>query len=355
MTDHAFTAQILRSSARGLSSLAAERLLPRVKTRLADDVHAGWREHLDGRLTELALALDEGRPATFLDQIAWAKVAFASRSLEVDDLRVSLECLHEVVADELPADVGAPVLKLLTTARADFDALAVEAAPSGLEHESPTRALTTRYMLAVLEGDRRGASQLVLDAVTSGELTVTEALLDVVMLAQRELGRMWHANEISVAEEHVVSATAARLIGQLGALAPVAEPHGKVVLCAALMDDEHDLGLRVLAELFEVDGWRSVLVGGRLPVEELAGAIERFGADLLLLSASLDSHRSGLASAIADLRAGGTPRAALPILVGGPAFVGREDAAGAVGADACVTHARDVLGVARGLVGLDGA
>jgi hypothetical protein len=49
------------------------------------------------------------------------------------------------------------------------------------------------------------------------------------MPAQAELGMMWHADEISVAEEHFVSPTTRKVIAQVMARAPRLPTKGKTM------------------------------------------------------------------------------------------------------------------------------
>jgi methanogenic corrinoid protein MtbC1 len=72
--------------------------------------------------------------------------------------------------------------------------------------DTPEGRLAAEYLLAVMEGDRRRASQLILDAVDQGQ-SVRDVYLRVLLPAQQEVGRMWLVGEINVAEEHFASAT----------------------------------------------------------------------------------------------------------------------------------------------------
>ena len=66
--------------------------------------------------------------------------------------------------------------------------------------------LASEYLLAVLEGDRRRASHVILDTVDGGR-AIRDVYLQVLLPAQREVGRMWLVGEVNVAEEHFASAT----------------------------------------------------------------------------------------------------------------------------------------------------
>jgi methanogenic corrinoid protein MtbC1 len=208
--------------------------------------------------------------------------------------------------------------------------------------------LAAGYMLALLEGERRRAIALVTDAVRQGEVDVAGALLDVCLPAQRELGRMWHMNEITIAEEHFVTSTTMMLRGQLLALAPEPESCGRTVVTAALEDDAHDLGVSVVGDLFELDGWRVVSLGALVPVDDLVWSAETFTADLVVLAATLAAHRRAVTRAVETLRR----EHPVPVLVGGRAFHEDPSLWKRTGADGHAATAREAVPLGRRLAGL---
>lgn len=348
-----FLAQILDASASGYAVLATERLLarrPEVADRFAPHPRLAWKENLTGRLRDLSDAVQEGKPNLFIDQVRWGKIAFASRGVPLDDLRESLVALREVLIEELP-DGERPKPTMIIDAALNALETAPDEEPSTLSVETVHGRLAARYVLALLEGDRRAASAMVLDAVDSGALGVHDAYLGVLTPAQQELGRMWHMNEISVAEEHFVTATTKIIMSQLLARAPKRACNGKTVVASAVEGDTHDVGLRVVADFLDMDGWRVIYLGNNMPAGDLVNAVGDFGADLLALSATLYSQRRNVSKAIRMIRER-PDIASTPVIVGGRAFLADDAAWKDVGADALAPDAHTALRVARSLVGL---
>lgn len=348
-----FLAQILDASASGYAVLATERLMlrrPEVAHRFAPHPRLAWKENLTGRLYDLSDAIQQGRPSLFIDQVLWGKIAFAARGVPLGDLRESLVALREVLTDELPEAERAKPLQII---QMSLDALeaAPDEAPSALSVDTPHGRLAAKYVLALLEGDRRAASAMVLDAVDANRVSLHDAYLSVLVPAQQELGRMWHMNEISVAEEHFVTATSKMIMSQLLARAPKSPANGRTVIASAVEGDTHDVGLRVASDFLDIDGWRVIYLGNNMPATDLVQAVSDFRADLLALSATLPSQRRNVAKAIRMLRE--RPEIArVPVLVGGRAFCNDETAWKDAGADAIACDAHDAVRVARSLVGL---
>ena len=353
-----FAAQLLDASAPGYARLATERLLarhPELGDRLGARPFEAWTDNLAGRLRDLSIAVSEGRPDLFADQVAWARTAFDARDVSVDHLRASLTAMHEVLSDELPEAAREPVGRCLEQALTILEGES-SVPPERIGTETVHGRLASRYVLALLEGDRLQARDLVMEAVDAGQLSAVEAVERICLPAQAELGRMWHLGEISIAEEHFVSATTISLMSQLAGRAERAPRNGKCVLSAALGSDLHDIGLRAVSDLLEIDGWRTVFLGAAVPPEDFVQAVDDFGADLVVLSASLVSHRQNVRATVTAVRraAEAAGRKAPWVLVGGPAFSDWDEAHDQVGADGCATTASQAVHLARKLLDTEG-
>ncbi len=344
-----FPSELLRISAHGYAGLAAELLLSDDEAAATSLSFEAWKASMMAWVIEVDAALQDGEPDSFIRHLDWVRRALRARGVDDATLRRALELLASVLDRELPAGARAPVAALLTTGIAHFDvALSIEA--SELDPDDESGRLAAEYVLALLEGRRREATALVLDAVKTRDLDVATAYVDVLAPAQRELGRLWHLGEATVAEEHLVTATTTALMAALMAQAPRRESNGRTVVCASIGGDTHDVGLRMVSDLFELDGWHVLFLGADLPSEAVGSAVTTFNANLLALSATLASHRRDVREAI------GVVRNVAPeclILVGGPAFASGASAGASVGADAVAGSAHEAVTAGRGLVGLD--
>jgi methanogenic corrinoid protein MtbC1 len=78
---------------------------------------------------------------------------------------------------------------------------------------------------------------------------------------------------------------------------------GRKVICACLGDEQHEIGLRCTANIFESEGWRVLYLGARIPVDAIVSTVLEARPDVVCLSIthmdSADRIVKGLA-AIAD-------------------------------------------------------
>lgn len=98
----------------------------------------------------------------------------------------------------------------------------------------------------------------------------------------RQIGELWHAGSISVAEEHLVSQIARQRMIALLAGAPRRSKHH--VVCACPAEEQHELGLLGVALHFRYAGWRVTYLGARTPAEQLARVARVGKAELVALS-----------------------------------------------------------------------
>jgi methanogenic corrinoid protein MtbC1 len=179
----------------------------------------------------------------------------------------------------------------------------------------------TRLQALLAAHEREAAVTEVLRAVEAG-LEIEPLYDDVLLPVLRGLGAGWQTGQTAVWEEHLatqalrsaVEALYPRVLARKAGVVPV--PVTVAFFCPP--DESHDLGLRMLADRFDLHGFRTVYVGASTPVDDMVACARAVRADVVCLSASTHFHRASLRHAVAALQA------ALPsmrILVGGAAFV----------------------------------
>ncbi|HEX8318726.1 cobalamin B12-binding domain-containing protein [Longimicrobium sp.] len=189
-----------------------------------------------------------------------------------------------------------------------------------------------RYLAAVLEGSRRTAFGVVDEAFRDG-IGLRELYLGVFQPAMRDIGRLWQENRITVADEHlataITQAAMARLYDELFRGGGAAGP----LLIAACADTErHELGLRMICDVLEMEGWDTVFLGATVPIEDLVAMVRERRPHVVALSASISPHLPRVRATIDAIREA-MPGAAPLIAVGGRAFADDPGLAERLGAD----------------------
>ncbi len=212
--------------------------------------------------------------------------------------------------------------------------------------------MALKYIGACLEGDTKRAIGFVMDAASEG-MSLATIYLEVLLPAEREIGRMWHGAEASVAEERVVSETTRRLMAILSYENSPSDTMGKTVLAAAVASNAHDIGIRAVADLFEVAGWRVISLGANVPPADVASASKFFEADLVVLAATLTTQLKQLQATIEAIR--GVRGDAVKILVGGNVFSDAPELWKELGADAHASGVEEAVEAGTQALGLAGS
>ena len=75
--------------------------------------------------------------------------------------------------------------------------------------------LSARYLDAQLAADRAEAVRVILEDGLAAGASVSDLLIRVILPAQREIGRLWQENRITIADEHVATAISQLVVAQL--------------------------------------------------------------------------------------------------------------------------------------------
>lgn len=297
------------------------------------------------RLAALGAALTVGRPEAFALEMRWAHSLFAARSVPRAYLLDNLSAMQEVLTEQLPAGERDLAARCLAVALE-----AVQSIPLGSEQPPlgfyATTAQARELLEALVHGNRATALSLAAE-IQAGSQGRARLLLEVLPAVQREIGLLWQLGEIDVAEEHLGS----RIIEEI--LARSAEilddqPDAPLVLAASVSGNDHDIGLRIIAELLREEGLRVMLLGANTPASTIYQTCRSQPVAALALSVTMLVHLPQTAELIQGFPQG---QERPPVVVGGPLFLELDDLHRDLGAEASVRDAASVGKVIRELIG----
>lgn len=208
--------------------------------------------------------------------------------------------------------------------------------------------LRARYLAAQLAGNRREALRLVIDEGVTRGASVLEVQLGVIQEAQREIGRLWQENVISIAQEHMATAISNIALAHLYDHATRAESNGKKVVVACVDGELHDFPARLIADALDLAGFEVRFLGASVPTSSLISMIGAEKPDLLALSTTMSFNVPALKTALARVR---ESFPALPIVAGGGACAGLESSA-PPRPDSTPKDAAETVEAARRLLGI---
>ena len=301
----------------------------------------------DYHLSYLEEAIAAADPTLFVDYVVWVKRLFAGLGFPDDALVVALECTREVLQERLSPEMMGVVRPYLETSLSQLQTESV-VIPSFLPEEEALTGLARQYIAALRQGDRQQASQLILGAVEDGA-AVKDIYLHVFQPVQYEIGRLWQTNQITVAEEHFFTAATQLIMAQLYPHIFSTEKIGRRLVATCVGGELHEIGIRMVADFFEMEGWDTYYLGANTPAETIVQTIDKQQADLLALSATMTFHVSVLADLINRVRATASGQQ-VKILVGGYPFNISDGLWQRLGADGTARNAQDAIDLADQLV-----
>ena len=201
------------------------------------------------------------------------------------------------------------------------------------------------YVGHLLEGEDERCLEMAKDVAP--DLSGLHRLyVSLIAPSQYRVGELWESGEVSVATEHMATATNAYVA--VTTYAPLARSAagGPRAMMVCTPDEMHDLGVHLTADLLECDGWDVDFLGASMPLRDLLGAAQARRPKVIGLSAALSYHLGSVHQTIQALRAA-MGADAPPIVVGGNAFRGDAGLWKAVGADRWAADGSEAVEVFR--------
>ncbi len=201
--------------------------------------------------------------------------------------------------------------------------------------------LEREYLACLLAPDVRRARQLV-DQALAGGVPAATLYIRVLAPAMEEIGRLWEAAQVSVAQEHLSTQITQTVIAALGLHLSGGEPigRGRTAVVSSSPGELHALGGQMVADFLEAQGWAVLALGADIPVHELAELCRVREADVVALSTALPAHLLSVNRACQLLRGLSRPPF---IVLGGRAYGRDRERALAVGADAYAEDPQELL------------
>jgi len=319
---------------------------PELEKRYGREGMKRCREDIDFHFCTLTEAMASEERGIWLHYVAWGKIVLVSRRIRTDDLIDTLLIMQEVIAQSVSGRAATMANRYIQEAVNRFDSFP-DAPPSYIDLCSPLANLANSYLQALLSVDRDEARKLVRSAIQRGT-RVQDVYRYVFEPVQREVGRLWQMNHISVAQEHFCTASTEMLMGELRRELEQSDrgPHFFLGTCVA--GAQHSVGIRMLSELLESNGWKVYFTGANTPTASLVELIGKFQIDVLGISAATAMDLPQVRRLVEAVRSSGKKKTR--IMVGGRVFNEVKGLWKKVGADAWAKDALTGVNVAYKLM-----
>lgn len=193
---------------------------------------------------------------------------------------------------------------------------------------------TTRaFSRAACQGDEQACTEIV-DSLIKAEVGLVRLYSGLFAESLSMVGQWWEVQAIDEGQEHLASAITERLMARVVHFSPPFSTGSKKVVLGCCEGNWHTIGIRMIADVMKLSGWRTIYLGANVPTEAFVAAVREHGPDAVMVSCSItDAVAAGL-ELVRELSCLAKDKGFV-LGSGGSAFNGLHEEVRAAGADFC--------------------
>lgn len=312
-------ADIIRSNRDRLSEAVINSMFinsPKMKDKY-EDLFERLVSDVQFHFDYLAEAIDCSSVALIKEYVKWILVFFKEINVPQREISFTFRLMQKELYKKLTQEQRAITDKYFELLISELENEEPESF-SYLDGDYPLKELSDEYFNLLIDHKRREAATLLTKALESG-ISIKDIYLQVFQRAQWEIGRLWQTKRITVAEEHTFTAATQMIMSQIYPYLFRNEAYKGKVLAACVGRELHEIGIRMVADFLEMDGWDSIYLGANSPTKTVYEAVVKERPDILALSTTIMPHLKQLREIIKMVRQDHTLNY-IKILVGGYPF-----------------------------------
>ena len=174
------------------------------------------------------------------------------------------------------------------------------------------------FLRSLIDGGEEVATNFFITAHLEGK-PLTEIIDRFICPAMREIGELWHREEISVTQEHLATRTVISAMYKLRSALPVPEMKNGLAVCCAMEGDLHELPTLLAQITVENEGLEVINFGAATPLYCLADEVVRYSPNFVCISGAVINDLERLSRDYRDFREK-IAKLGIPILLGGRVF-----------------------------------
>jgi methanogenic corrinoid protein MtbC1 len=172
------------------------------------------------------------------------------------------------------------------------------------------------YLTSLLDGKRSKCRDIV-QKLLDERIDLKRLYTDLFQRSMYRVGKLWENNQITVANEHLATSITESLLNLAYPSIFARERIGRKAVISCAANELHQIGGKMVADIFELNGWDGYFLGANSPIEETARFIHEIRPDVAGISLSILSNLDHLKRGIEAIRSD-FPN--MDLLIGGQAF-----------------------------------
>lgn len=183
-----------------------------------------------------------------------------------------------------------------------------------------SEAVYLHYLDSLLKGDKKQCTQIVSNLVENN-VPLKEIFVQLFQRSMYRIGQMWEKERCSIADEHIATKITESLIEITASHFLNSNKTNKLAIITCIDKEFHELGARMVAGFFEVNGWETLYLGSNSPQSCVIDLIKDRNPDLVGISNNFYINVGRLQKLIEQIHEVAPD---LQILVGGQALSGKQ-------------------------------
>lgn len=272
--------------------------------------------------------------------LLWAGTLYREHGIPEKELHDMLRYLDEAIYRHLPEGEAKTLSAYIESGIETLGSRSTES-ESFLKSGAPLAEEARTYLGLLLDRKREEAADLI-ERLLEKDMPARDIYEHIFQKCLYEIGRLWETNQITVADEHYFTAATQLIISRFYSEIFATEKTGRRLLACSVGGELHEIGVRMVADFFEMEGWDTSYLGANMPSSELIGTLKEHDYDLLAISVTmlpfLDRAGELIQKIRSDSEVSGTR-----IMVGGYPFQMEPDLWKRLGADGSAPSAREAV------------
>jgi methanogenic corrinoid protein MtbC1 len=140
------------------------------------------------------------------------------------------------------------------------------------------------FFNALVDGDKDKCTSLVQSLLSDG-VNLKDIYVELYQKSLYRIGKLWDHNQMSIPQEHMSTQIIESLISRF---APVGKSvPNKKVLVTCIDKEFHEIGAKMVSNVFEQAGWKTYYLGASVPAKETIKFVKQIDPEVIALSWSL--------------------------------------------------------------------
>ena len=206
--------------------------------------------------------------------------------------------------------------------------------------------LKAKFINFLLQGEQKKTYKMLLNEISKG-IDVQKLYLNIISSALQKIGELWNIGEVSTNNIHHFTQNTTKIMNQLQIYFPQKEKNGYTAVSVTPGSERHNIGLRMVNDFLEMEGWNIFFLKGNLPINNIINAIKENNADLLIISATMSYNLNSVENIINTVKS--KNELDIKILGGGRAFNKINNVKNKFNIDGYASNAKEAVTIANEL------